>query len=90
MSGITDDCLRIDTRRSHSSDPAQFDVEVTRAIRHDATRTMIERTEECLELCPERIVADSAYGSAEMLGWLVEERAIPKERKYIWLHSRSF
>lgn len=37
---------------------------------------MIERTEERLELCPERIVADSAYGSAEMLGWLVEERAI--------------
>ena len=37
---------------------------------------MIERTEERLELCPERIVADSAYGSAEMLGWLVEERKI--------------
>ena len=55
------------------------DVEATRAIRQaevGATRTMIERTEERLELCPERIVADSAYGSAEMLGWLVEERAI--------------
>jgi hypothetical protein len=37
---------------------------------------MIARTEERLELCPERIVADSAYGSAEILGWLVEERAI--------------
>ena len=55
------------------------DVEATRAIRQaevGATRTMIERTEERLELCPERIVADSAYGSAEMLGWLVEERKI--------------
>ena len=55
------------------------DVEATRAIRQaevGATRTMIERTEERLELCPERIVADSAYGWAEMLGWLVEERAI--------------
>ena len=55
------------------------DVEATRAIRQaevGATRTMIERTEERLQLCPERIVADSAYGSAEMLGWLVEERAI--------------
>ena len=55
------------------------DVEATRAIRQaevGATRTMIDRTEERLELCPERIVADSAYGSAEMLGWLVEERAI--------------
>lgn len=37
---------------------------------------MIERTEERPELCPERIAADSAYGSAEMLGWLVDERAI--------------
>src|ERR1044071_4816037 len=27
-------------------------------------------------LCPERLAADSAYGSAEMLGWLVNERAI--------------
>src|SRR6185437_409388 len=43
------------------------DVEATRAIRQaevGATRTMIERTEERLELCPERLAADSAYGSA--------------------------
>ena len=55
------------------------DVEATRAIRQaevGAARTMIERTEERLELCPERLAADSAYGSAEMLGWLVNERAI--------------
>jgi hypothetical protein len=55
------------------------DVEATRAIRQaevGATRTMIGRTEERLELCPERIVADSAYGSTEMLGRLVEVRAI--------------
>jgi hypothetical protein len=37
---------------------------------------MIERTEDCLGLCPERLAADSAHGSAEMLGWLVNERAI--------------
>ena len=37
---------------------------------------MIERTEDCLGRCPERLAADSAYGSAEMLGWLVNERAI--------------
>jgi hypothetical protein len=55
------------------------DVEATRTIRQvevGAARTMIERTEERLELCPERLAADSAYGSAEMLGWLVNERAI--------------
>src|SRR5712672_2353428 len=56
-----------------------LDVEATRAIRQaevGAARTMIERTEERLGLCPERLAADSAYGSAEMLGWLVNERAI--------------
>jgi hypothetical protein len=55
------------------------DVEATRAIRQaevGAARRMIERTEDCLGLCPERLAADSAYGSAEMLGWLVNERAI--------------
>src|SRR5216684_3696130 len=55
------------------------DVEATRAIRQaevGAARTMIERAEDCLGLCPERLAADSAYGSAERLGWLVNERAI--------------
>jgi transposase len=55
------------------------DVEATRAIRQaevGAARTMIERTEERLELRPERVVADSAYGTAEVLGWLVDERSI--------------
>ena len=54
-------------------------VEATRAIRQaevGAARTMIERTEDCFGLCPERLAADSAYGSAEMLGWLVDEHAI--------------
>jgi hypothetical protein len=55
------------------------DVEATRAIRQaevGAARTTIERTEECFCIHPERLAADSAYGSAEMLGWLVNERAI--------------
>jgi hypothetical protein len=46
-------------------------VEGTRAIRQaevGAARTMIERTEDRLGLSPERVAADSAYGSAEMLG----------------------
>jgi hypothetical protein len=63
------------------SDPAArwTGAEATRAIRQaevGAARTMIERTEERLGLCPERLAADSAYGSAEMLGWLVNEHAI--------------
>ena len=53
------------------------DVEASRAIRQaevGAARTMIERTQDRFDLYPERLAADSAYGSAEMLGWLVHER----------------
>ena len=55
------------------------DVEATRAIRQaevgDA-RTMIERTLARFGLYPEALVADTAYGSADMLGWLVYEHGI--------------
>jgi len=37
---------------------------------------MIERTEDRLGSLSERLAADIAYGSAEMLGWLVNEHAI--------------
>jgi hypothetical protein len=37
---------------------------------------MIERTEERLGLKPERLVGDTAYGTAPMLNWLVEEKGI--------------
>ena len=37
---------------------------------------MIDRVQDQFGLYPERVSADSAYGSAEMLGWLVRERAI--------------
>lgn len=55
------------------------DVEATTAIRQAevlAARRMIERTTKSLALQPRRLLGDSAYGSAEMLGWLVSERAI--------------
>ena len=53
------------------------DVEASRAIRQaevGAARTMIDRTQDNFDLYPERLAADRAYGSAEMLGWLVHER----------------
>ncbi len=60
------------------SDPAaQWTGAQIRPAEVGAARTMIERTEDRLGLCPERPAADSAYGSAEMLGWLVNEHAIP-------------
>lgn len=55
------------------------DVEATRASRRaevGAARTMIDRTQACFGLKPERLSADSAYGSAEILAWMVEERNI--------------
>ena len=55
------------------------DVEATRAIRQaevGAVKTMIDRTEARLGLKPQRLSGDSAYGSAEILGWMVDERTI--------------
>ena len=55
------------------------DVEATTAIRQaevTAQRRMIERTQERFGLWPERLVADTAYGSAPNLAWLVEDRGI--------------
>ena len=55
------------------------DVEPSTAIRQgevQAARTMIERTEETFEIKPERLIADTGYGSAENLAWLVDEQKI--------------
>ena len=55
------------------------DVEATRAIRQaevGAAKTMIDRTEQRLGLKPERLAADSAYGSAPTLNWIVNEKQI--------------
>ena len=56
-----------------------LDVEATRAIRQaevGAVRSMIERTADRFGLKPNRLVADSAYGSAPSLDWLVETKGI--------------
>jgi transposase len=56
-----------------------IDVEASRAIRQaevGAARTMIARTQDRFGLWPARLAADSAYGSAENLSWLVHERGI--------------
>jgi len=55
------------------------DVEATRAIRQaevGASRTMLERTEERFGLKPDYLVADTAYGSADNLAWLVKQKQI--------------
>ena len=55
------------------------DVEATRAIRQaevGAAQTMIERTEARFGMKPNSLAADSAYGSAVSLAWLVNQKAI--------------
>jgi len=42
-----------------------------------ATETMIDRTEDRFGLKPDRIAGDVAYGSGEMLGWLVGRDITP-------------
>ena len=37
---------------------------------------MIERVERRFELKPERLIGDMAYGAADLLGWMVNEKAI--------------
>ena len=59
--------------------PVIMDVEATTAIRQaevSAAKTMLDRTAEQFDLTPSRLVADGGYGSAEMVGWLVDERGI--------------
>lgn len=55
------------------------DVEASTAVRPaelTAARTMIERVQDKHDLHPDRLAADTAYGSAEMLEWLVNDQGI--------------
>ena len=55
------------------------DVEATTAIRQAevlAARRMVERALDGFNLAPEKLIGDTAYGAAEMLNWLVDERGI--------------
>jgi transposase len=56
------------------------DVEPTPARTYDevdATKTMLDRTEQCFGLKPKRLVADTAYGISRVLDWLVKRRIAP-------------
>jgi transposase len=57
-----------------------MDVEASRAIRQaevGAAKTMIERTEARFNIKPERLAADTAYGSGANLNWLVDKKIAP-------------
>lgn len=56
------------------------DVEATRSIRQaevGSVRTMLDRVKSTFDLHPERLIADTAYGSGPMLDWLVDRKIAP-------------
>ena len=56
-----------------------LDVEATTAVRQaevTAAKTMITRTADRFDTKPARLAADTGYGSAKMLAWLVDEQHI--------------
>lgn len=56
-----------------------MDVEATpahRTLEVESTKTMVQRVEERFEITPRRLVGDTAYGSAPMLHWMVNEKGI--------------
>jgi transposase len=55
------------------------DVEASTAVRQaevTAAKRMIKRVQDDLGIWPRKLIGDTGYGSAEMLGWLVHERDI--------------
>jgi hypothetical protein len=56
-----------------------MDVEPTPAHRTaevESTKTMIDRVEAQFDIKPESLIGDTAYGTAPMLAWMVEEKDI--------------
>jgi transposase len=56
-----------------------LDVEATTAHKTDETnaaKAMIERVEARFDLKPQRLIGDTAYGTAEVVGWLVDQKQI--------------
>ena len=47
-----------------------------RSLEVHSTKTMIERVEQRLALKTKKLIGDTAYGTAEMLGWMVNEKSI--------------
>ena len=71
--------LRSTARWADADNAIIVDVEAPTAIRQaevTAAKRMIERSLEGFDLSPAKLIGDTAYGSAEMLNWLVHEQGI--------------
>ncbi len=42
-----------------------------------STKTMLQRVKAKFDLHPERLIADTAYGTGSPLGWLVDRKIAP-------------
>ena len=69
--GLRLNCL-IDLQEAVIVDVVATPTRISKEV--DATETMLERTHDRFDLQPKRIAADVAYGTGQMLGWLVERR----------------
>jgi len=65
----------IDTQLSVIVDVEATPTRISKEV--DATETMLERAQERFDLKPKRIAGDVAYGTGEMLGWLVDRGIEP-------------
>lgn len=65
----------IDTQEAVILDVEATPTRISKEV--EATETMIERTRERLNLQPRRLAADVAYGTGELLGWLVKRDIDP-------------
>ena len=64
-----------------------MDFEATRAIRKvevGTARTILERTEKRFGLTRDYLVADTAYGSAEILAWLAKQKQITAHKPVLF------
>ena len=63
-----------------------MDVEATPAHRTpevESTKTMVQRVEDRFNIKPNRSVGDTAYGTAPMLNWIVNEKQI-EPHVHVW------
>jgi len=65
----------IDTKQAVIVDVEATPTRISKEV--DATEVMVERTQDRLDLKPKWIAADVAYGTGEMIGWLVERKIDP-------------
>ena len=65
----------IDTQHAVIVDVEATPTRISKEV--DATETMLDRTEDRFDLKPDRIAGDVAYGTGEMLGWLVDRGIEP-------------